>query len=250
MENEIYRPDVVLHIEPITHIFTFAIDRKRLAIADIVEKQRDELLRKLERAIIVGTIRHNHRHAESIVERPDEMIPGCLAGGIRTMRVVLGVFGKQGAIEIQGPVNLIGGYVIKPARLSVHRPIQRLPIGLGGIKHGQCPHYVRACESERILYAPVHMSLGGQMYDAVYTVFGNDPAHCLQIAYIRLDEGIIRTILHLLEIGQIAGISQFVEIDDMVFRIFPDKMNDQVAAYETGAPGNQNGSFAIHSLSV
>ncbi len=87
-ENQVDGPRVILHIEPVADILALAIDRERLAVADIVDEQRDKLLRELVRAVVVGAVRHYGRHPVSVVERADEVVAARLGGGIRRVRVV------------------------------------------------------------------------------------------------------------------------------------------------------------------
>jgi hypothetical protein len=47
---------------------------------DIVDDQRDEFLRKLVRAVIVGTIRDNYRKAKGVMVCPDQMVAASLGG--------------------------------------------------------------------------------------------------------------------------------------------------------------------------
>ena len=77
---------MILHIKPVPHILSPAIDRQRPAIADVVDKQRNQLLRKLVRSIVVGAIGHHHRHPVSVVEGTDEMVGGRLRRRIWTVR--------------------------------------------------------------------------------------------------------------------------------------------------------------------
>ena len=54
------RKIVVLHKQPIAYIFSFAIDRQRLVVLDVMDTKRDQLFRKMVGSIVVGTVR-NHR---------------------------------------------------------------------------------------------------------------------------------------------------------------------------------------------
>lgn len=83
VENQVDRPCVIHHIQPVAHVLAFSVDRERLAVADVVDEQRDELLRELVRAVVVGAVRHDGRHAVGVVERPDEMVTACLARTVR-----------------------------------------------------------------------------------------------------------------------------------------------------------------------
>ena len=53
MEDEVYGTGVILYIEPVAHVKALAIYGQRLAMTDVVDEQRYELLRKLVRTIVV-----------------------------------------------------------------------------------------------------------------------------------------------------------------------------------------------------
>ena len=74
VEDKVNGPRVVFHIQPVTHILSCAIDRERLAVAYIVDEQRNKLLRELVRTIVVRAVRNNRRHTVGVVERPHEMV--------------------------------------------------------------------------------------------------------------------------------------------------------------------------------
>ena len=95
MEDEVYRPRMVLDIQPVAHILAPAIDRKRSAVADVVDEERYQLLRELVRAVVVGAVRDYGRHAVSIVECPHEMVARRLGRAVRAVRLVFQVFGEE-----------------------------------------------------------------------------------------------------------------------------------------------------------
>ena len=55
VNDQIDRPAVICHIKPVSHIDSLPIYRERLILQRIKDHPRDELLRKLKWAIIVGT---------------------------------------------------------------------------------------------------------------------------------------------------------------------------------------------------
>ena len=95
MENQVYRPCVILDIEPVPHVLALSVDRKRLAVTDIVDKQGNELLRKLVRAVIVGTVGHHYRHPVRIMESPHEMVGRSLGCRIGAVRIVFRILGEE-----------------------------------------------------------------------------------------------------------------------------------------------------------
>ena len=78
MEDQVYSACMILYIEPVTHILATAIYRKRLTVADIIDEQRDELLRELVWAIVVRAVSHDGRHAVCVMVCTYEMVRRCL----------------------------------------------------------------------------------------------------------------------------------------------------------------------------
>ncbi len=89
VKNQLDCPCVILHIEPVADILALAIDRKWFAMADIVDKERNKLLGKLIRAVVIRAVRHDAWHPICIVICTNKVVAACLGSRIRRMRVVL-----------------------------------------------------------------------------------------------------------------------------------------------------------------
>lgn len=74
VENEVNGTGVVFHIKPVADILTFAVDRKRFSVTDVIDEQWDELFRELIRAIVVRAVGNDCRKAVCVVEGADEMV--------------------------------------------------------------------------------------------------------------------------------------------------------------------------------
>ena len=61
MDNQVDCLTVILHIQPVTDIQTLAINRQRLISQSIGNHQRNQLLREVVRAIVVGATGNGHR---------------------------------------------------------------------------------------------------------------------------------------------------------------------------------------------
>ena len=89
VENHVNRAGVVFDKEPVADVFALAVNRERLLVANVVDEKRDELFGELVRAVVVGAVRDDRRHAVSVVKRTHKVVGACLTGGIRRMRRVL-----------------------------------------------------------------------------------------------------------------------------------------------------------------
>ena len=195
------------------------------------------------------------------------MVGRSLGGTVRAVRLVLEVFRKEllaigkmvfsgrrlcgerwfkafGMSHFESPVNFIRGDVVETFSLVLFR--QAFPIEFCRLKHAEGPHHVRTGESERVLYAAVHMALGCKMDHSVNLFFLHQGVNRIEIADVRLYEAIIGSVLDILEICQIAGISQFVDIDNPAVRIFVHEKTHDMASDETCAASDDY-CLVIHS---
>ena len=90
VEDKVDGASMVFDIQPVAHVFAFAIHRQRLAVTDVVDKQRDQLLGELIRTVVVRTVGHDGRHAVSVVESTDKVVAAGLTGTVGAVRVVFG----------------------------------------------------------------------------------------------------------------------------------------------------------------
>ena len=95
VENHVDGSRMVFYIQPVPHVLTLAIHRQWLAMADIIDEERNQLLWELVRTIVVGAIRYDGRYAVGIVESTNEMVGACLRCRVRSMRIVLGRLSEE-----------------------------------------------------------------------------------------------------------------------------------------------------------
>ncbi len=91
-----------------------------------------------------------------------------------------------------------------------------VPVFFCSLKESECAHHIGACESERVLDRAIHVALSGEMYDSVDFVVLDDAAHFIKIGDISFHKCIVGAILDILKVGEVAGVCEFIEIEDMV----------------------------------
>ena len=114
---------------------------------------------------------------------------------------------------------------------------QGFPILFGCLEQAERSHDIGACESERVFDTAVHVAFGSQMDNAVHMVLPEEFAHLVEIANVRFDESVIRLVFDVFQVGQVSGVGQLVQIDNVVVRILVDEEAYDVAADETGSSG-------------
>ena len=90
------------------------------------------------------------------------------------------------------------------------------------------------------------MAFRRQMDHPVDSVVEEHLPHLLVVADVRLHESVVRQILHVPQVREVARIGQLVEVHDPVRRVFLRKQPHDVRADEAGTAGNQY--VTIHKL--
>lgn len=67
------------------------------------------------------------------------------------------------------------------------------------------------------------MALGGKMDYAVHPIIAHKREHLVEVAYVGLYKKIVRSILDIFQIGQIAGICKCIDIDYAIVGILVHK---------------------------
>ena len=67
------------------------------------------------------------------------------------------------------------------------------------------------------------MALGGEMDYSVDVIFTEYLAYSIDIYNVCLYKRVVRLTLNILEVGEVAGVCEFVKIDNIVFRVSVDE---------------------------
>ena len=94
------------------------------------------------------------------------------------------------------------------------------------------------------------MALGGEVDDAIDMFILHQFIDPFKVADVHLDKAVVRLVLYVLQVGEVAGIGQLVEVDDLIFGIFVHKKTNNVTADETSATGDDDGSFHVSMIKV
>ena len=91
------------------------------------------------------------------------------------------------------------------------------------------------------------MALRCKVDDAVHMLLAHQGAEPLEVAHVHPHEPVVRTLLDVLQIGQISCVGQLVQVDYPVFRILVHEKAHNMAPYEARAAGYHYASL-IHGL--
>ena len=123
---------MILHVQPVAHILAVSVYGQLSSMKRIVDNQRNELLRELIRAIVVGAVSDVRREMIGIHIGFNKHVRAGLACGIGAVRRIWCCLIKILTLIFQGSVYLIGGYM-KEFLSFLEGAIRILPCSLGTV---------------------------------------------------------------------------------------------------------------------
>ena len=231
-DDPIDRLAVILDIQPVAHIETLTVHRKRLVRQRIDNHQRNQLLRKMVRTVVVGAARDGHRQSVGAVIRHDQQIRRRLGRRIRTARVDRRLLREEQIrpVERQIAVDLVGRDLMIP-------PDAVLAAGVH--QHGGADD-VGLQKDLGVFNRAVDMALGGEIHHDIRMLLLEQAVHARSVADIRLDKPELRMRHHRRERAQIARIRQLVQTDHAVLRMVLQQIVYKIASNKSGAAGHNN----------
>ncbi len=155
---------------------------------------------------------------------------GCRGGERRLDAVRMGQF--------ESSIHLVGRDVIEALALVLFR--QRLPVEFGCLEQAQSTHHVGTGKCEGVLDAAVYVALGCQVDDAVHLFLLHQLVEGVEVADVHLHKLVVGFLLDVLQVSQIAGIGQLVEVDDVVIGVLVHKKAHHMAPNKACATSNDN----------
>ena len=105
-----------------------AVDRQRPAFERVERDQRDQLLRELPGAVVVGGVADHGRQPVGVVPGAHQVVGGGLAGGIGAARIVGRRLGERRIAGTERAEHLVGGDVVEAERAPRGPVGQRGPV--------------------------------------------------------------------------------------------------------------------------
>ena len=227
VEDHVDGPRMVFHVQPVAHVLPAAVHRQRPSVADVVDEQRDELLRELVGPVVVRAVRD--RGAKPVGAGPGahEHVGARLGRTVRRARVVRRLLGELGGVvERQVAVDLVGGNVVVADAVladSLQQAEGALDVG--------------AEKGLRIGDGIVVVALGCVVHDRI--VPRDDAIQQLGVADVAHDE------LHAVggqpgDVLGVAGVGQLVQDGDVDVRVVVHDIVHEIAADEAAASSDDN----------
>ena len=157
-------------------------------------------------------------------------------------------FNAFGMGHLKSSIHLIGGDVIE--HLVVVFFGKWFPIKFSGLKQWQRSHHVCASKGERVLNRTVDVAFGCQMDYSVDVFAAHKAQECIKVANVHLYKSVIWLVFNIFQICQIAGISELVEINNLIFWIFVHEQSHYMAANKPGSAGYHYCLLIFHIISI
>src|SRR5579863_10334492 len=203
------RPRVILDIEPVADIAAVAIDGHRLALQGVEDRQRNQFLGKMIRAVVVRAIRADDGQSISVAPGAHEMIGGGLRGGVGGVRPVRAELMKE-IVRAERAKDLVGRHVMEPKSVSLDDR-QLAPIVASPLQKSEGPDHVGVDKRGRSVDRAIDVAFRRQMHHHMRPEIVDDGAYCRRIANIDPLETIASILRDRREIVEISRISQLVD---------------------------------------
>ena len=231
-EDHIDRLAVVLDIEPVSDVQTLAVYGKRLVVQRVRDHQRDQLLRELIRAVVVGAAADGHRQPVSSVICEHQKICGRFRSAVRAAGMNRRLLCKEEVrpVERQIPVYFVCGDLMESLN-SI------FPAGV----HKHCrPHDIGLEEDPGIFNGAVNVGLRGEVYHYVRLFLSKEAVNPLAVADIELHNSKLRIVHDRFQGGKVSRVSEAVHTDDPILRMFLEHIKDKIGTDKAGASCHNN----------
>lgn len=227
VDDEVNRLAVILHIQPVTHVFALAVNRQRLVCQGIGDHQRNQLFREVIRAVVVRASGNRYRETISSVVSQYQQICTCFRRGVGAAGVDGSLFGKEQvrSVQRQVAVDFVGRNLV--ITLDTVLP--------ASVHHDSSTQNVGLEEDLWVLDRAVYMRLSCKVDNDVGLFFLEELVHALTVADVQLDKSEVRIVHHRFQCGQIAGIGQLVQTNNAVVWVCFQHMKNEIGADKAGA---------------
>ena len=143
------------------------------------------------------------------------------------------------AVRTQCAVHLIGGHLQVLLALFPGLGLSVVPGFLGALQQVDGTHHVALDENFRVLDGAVNVALRGKVDDVIEIVLCKQALDQLLVADVALHEDVAGVALNVLQVLEVAGVGQLVEVDQQDLGVFLEHIMHKVGTDKTGAAGDK-----------
>ena len=213
---------MVGYVQPVSDILTVSVYRKLFVCQCAADHKRNQLLREVIRAVVVGASGNGNRGTEGSVVSQYKQVCACFGCRVRAGGVDRGILCKEQvrAIQRKVSVNFIGRYLM----ISLYAEFS------GSIQQYTGSHYVGLNKDARILDGTVYMALCCEIDNNVKFLFFkqiHDESFVCDITFYKF---VVRFVLNRFQSLQVSRIGQQVQVYDLIIRVFVYHVMYEVSA--------------------
>ena len=231
---------VVLDIKPVANVEALAVDGEGLVMESVDDHERDQLLREVIGAVVVGTAADRHGQSVGPVIGQDQQVRGGLGAAVGAAGVDGGLLGEEevGPVKGQVAVDFVRGDLV----------VALYAVFTAGVHHDGGSDDVGLEEDLRVLDGPVHMGFSGEIDDDVRLLLLEELVDSRPVTDVHADKAEVRPVHDRRQGGQVARVGQLVDADDPVLRMPVELIIYKVTADKSGAAGHDNGHSILLSV--
>lgn len=159
MKDEVDRPAVVAHPEPVAHVLARSVDGNRLVRETLADHRGDELLVVLPGTVVVRAVRDRDVHSVGARIGLDKKVGRSFARRIGTAWRIGRLF-REEALGAETAVHLVGRDVVKAGGFQ---SAALAPVKKAFVQKRRRPDHVRLDEAKRIGNGVVNVALRREM---------------------------------------------------------------------------------------
>ena len=231
-------------MQPVADVFTRSINRERLPLNCVQGHQRNQFFRELAGTVIIRAIRNHSRQTIRFMKSTDKMITRRLGSGVRAVGRELGFFRKGRIRHGKRPEHFVCRNVMEAESALLFR-LKAVPPVFHAAKQDAGAHHIGADKGVRINNGPVNVALRGEVHHRVRLIFRKNLPQQLFVTDIAVDKHVVRIALDILQIHQVAGIGELIEINNFVAR--GNSLKNETGTNKTGSSGYQQ---CLHACST
>ena len=148
-------------------------------------------------------------------------------------------------VHLEGAIDFVRRNMVEALAFVLFR--EAFPVELRGLQQAQSPHHVRLRECKRILDGAIDMAFCRQVDDSVDMFVLHELVERVEVADVHLHELVVRLVLYVLEVREVARVGKLIEVDNLVFRVLVHEQANHVAPNKAGTASNND---ILHTLVI
>src|SRR6185369_169184 len=235
---------VILDMQPVAYIQAITVDRERLFVDDVVDHERDQLLWKMIRTVVVGTAGIESRHPVGLVVGTYQEVRTGFARRVGRIGGKRRIFGKK-ACRAERAIDLVRGDL----QVAESGDSVRLPVFSALLKKDLGPEHVGFDKDLGSGNGAVYVGFCRKVDDCIHLLRCKKICYQRCIADVAPYKPVVWAMVHPFQVLKVSCIGKQVEVGYPASGISRHEAVDEVRPDKSGAAGNEyRFEAALHML--